>query len=63
MLGRLWGEPPVPAGLFAGLSTLAVVAAMNDTNGGLYMALMGQFGQPRDVARVLDHVASSRGRS
>jgi 2-keto-3-deoxygluconate permease len=23
---------------------------MNDTNGGLYMALMGQFGQPRDVA-------------
>jgi 2-keto-3-deoxygluconate permease len=29
---------------------LAVVAAMNDTNGGLYMALMGQFGKPRDVA-------------
>jgi 2-keto-3-deoxygluconate permease len=23
---------------------------MNDTNGGLYMALMGQFGEPRDVA-------------
>ena len=22
---------------------------MNDTNGGLYMALMGQYGQPRDV--------------
>lgn len=37
-------------GVLAGLSTLAVVAAMNDTNGGLYMALMGQFGEPRDVA-------------
>ena len=22
---------------------------MNDTNGGLYMALMGQYGRPRDV--------------
>lgn len=50
LLGRLWGEAPVQTGLLAGLSTLAVVAAMNDTNGGLYMALMGQFGQPRDVA-------------
>ena len=35
--------------MFAGISTLAIVAAMNDTNGGLYMALMGQYGQPRDV--------------
>jgi 2-keto-3-deoxygluconate permease len=50
LLGRLWGEAPVQTGVLAGLSTLAVVAAMNDTNGGLYMALMGQFGQPRDVA-------------
>jgi 2-keto-3-deoxygluconate permease len=50
ILGRLWGEAPVQGGVLAGLSTLAVVAAMNDTNGGLYMALMGQFGQPRDVA-------------
>lgn len=49
ILGRLLGEAPVDAGLFAGISTLAVVAAMNDTNGGLYMALMGQFGQARDV--------------
>jgi 2-keto-3-deoxygluconate permease len=49
LLGRLWGEGPVQGGLLAGLSTLAVVAAMNDTNGGLYMALMGQFGAPRDV--------------
>src|SRR2546423_1953485 len=50
ILGRIWGEAPVTAGVLAGISTLAVVAAMNDTNGGLYMALMGQFGTARDVA-------------
>jgi 2-keto-3-deoxygluconate permease len=49
LFGRLLGEAPVGAGVFAGLSTLAIVAAMNDTNGGLYMALMGQYGRPRDV--------------
>lgn len=49
IFGRLVGEAPVNAGLFAGISTLAIVAAMNDTNGGLYMALMGQYGQARDV--------------
>lgn len=49
LLGRMLGEAPISAGMFAGLSTLAVVAAMNDTNGGLYMALMGQYGKPRDV--------------
>jgi 2-keto-3-deoxygluconate permease len=49
VFGRFLGEAPVTAGMFAGLSTLAIVAAMNDTNGGLYMALMGQYGRPRDV--------------
>ncbi|TCZ63235.1 2-keto-3-deoxygluconate permease [Roseicella aquatilis] len=49
LFGHWLGEAPIGAGLFAGLSTLAVVAAMNDTNGGLYMALMGQYGEPRDV--------------
>lgn len=49
VLGRILGEAPISGGLFAGLSTLAVVAAVNDTNGGLYMALMGQYGKPRDV--------------
>jgi 2-keto-3-deoxygluconate permease len=49
VFGRLLGEAPVHAGIFAGLSTLAIVAAMNDTNGGLYMALMGQYGRPRDA--------------
>jgi 2-keto-3-deoxygluconate permease len=50
VLGHLIGIQPIAAGWFAGLSTLAVVAAVNDTNGGLYMALMGQYGTPEDVA-------------
>ena len=49
VLGRFLGEKPVASGFFAGLSALAVVAAINDTNGGLYMALMAQYGKPRDV--------------
>jgi 2-keto-3-deoxygluconate permease len=49
ILGHFLGEAPVSSGLFAGISTLAVVAAMNDTNGGLYMALMGQYGRSEDV--------------
>jgi 2-keto-3-deoxygluconate permease len=49
ILGHFLGEGPISGGMFAGLSTLAVVAALNDTNGGLYMALMGQFGRPQDV--------------
>lgn len=49
ILGQILGETPVSSGMFIGLSTLAIVASMNDTNGGLYMALMGQYGRPRDV--------------
>jgi 2-keto-3-deoxygluconate permease len=49
VLGHYLGEKPVSSGLFAGISALAVVAAMNDTNGGLYMALMGEYGRPGDV--------------
>lgn len=49
VLGRLLGEKPIAAGPFLGLSTLAIVAALNDTNGGLYMALMGKYGRARDV--------------
>jgi 2-keto-3-deoxygluconate permease len=48
--GRLLGRAPVASGVFAGLSTLALVAAVNDTNGGLYLALMAQYGTPRDAA-------------
>lgn len=35
--------------ILGGLSVLAIVAAMNDTNGGMYMALMGQFGKAEDA--------------
>lgn len=50
VLGHFLGEEPVTSGWFAGISTLAVVAAFNDTNGGLYMALMKQFGTAEDAA-------------
>jgi len=50
VLGHLIGIDPIRTGWFAGLSTLAVVAAINDTNGGLYMALMEKYGQPTDSA-------------
>ncbi len=50
VLGHLIGIDPIRTGWFAGLSTLAVVAAVNDTNGGLYMALMERYGQPSDSA-------------
>jgi 2-keto-3-deoxygluconate permease len=40
-----------PNDVFLGLSALAIVAALSDTNGGLYMALMAQFGSKvEDVA-------------
>ena len=50
VLGHFLHEAPISSGLFAGVSTLAVVAAMNDTNGGLYMALSGRYGRPQDAA-------------
>ncbi len=50
MLGRILGNGSVSGGFFGGLSALAVVAAVNDTNGGLYMALTGQYGRTRDSA-------------
>jgi 2-keto-3-deoxygluconate permease len=49
VLGHLLGERPISQGWFAGISTLAVVAAINDTNGGLYMALMEQCGRAEDA--------------
>jgi 2-keto-3-deoxygluconate permease len=49
VVGHFLGTEPVKTGLFAGLSTLAVVIAINDTNGGLYMALMGKYGTPHEV--------------
>src|SRR6185312_13359208 len=50
IVGRLIGNGTVNGGFFSGLSALGIVAAINDTNGGLYMALTGQYGQTRDAA-------------
>lgn len=47
--GRFLGEAPIAAGPLAGLSALALVAALNDTNGGLYMSLSAQFGSTKDA--------------
>ena len=49
ILGRTIGYLPISGGWLAGVSTLAVVAAFNDTNGGLYMALMEYFGRAEDA--------------
>lgn len=50
VLGHLIGIEPAHSGFLVGLSTLAVVAAITDTNGGLYMALMEQYGRSEESA-------------
>jgi 2-keto-3-deoxygluconate permease len=50
LVGRLLGTQPIASGWFAGLSTLAMVAAINDTNGGLYMTLMQRYGSAEEAA-------------
>ncbi|KAF1682075.1 MULTISPECIES: 2-keto-3-deoxygluconate transporter [unclassified Veillonella] len=39
----------IETGFFAGLSTLAIVTAMDMTNGGLYASLMAQYGSKEDA--------------
>lgn len=41
-------EHGIQTGLFAGLSTLALVSAMDMTNGGLYASLMNQYGSKEE---------------
>lgn len=50
LAAQLLPHGQIESGLFAGLSVLAIVASFNDTNGGLYMALIGQMGRKEDVA-------------
>jgi 2-keto-3-deoxygluconate permease len=50
LAARIMPRGMLGSGFFAGLSVLAIVASFNDTNGGLYLALMGQFGKTSDVA-------------
>lgn len=40
----------IESGALAGLSVLSIVASFNDTNGGLYMALLGEYGEEEDLA-------------
>ena len=46
---RILPENGVEIGFFAGLSTLALVAAMDMTNGGLYASIMQQYGTKEEA--------------
>ena len=49
----------IESGFFAGLSTLAIVTAMDMTNGGLYASLMAQYGSKEEAgAFVLTSIES-----
>ena len=49
LAAKLMPAGVIDSGFLAGLSVLAIVASLNDTNGGLYMALMGQYGKSEDA--------------
>jgi 2-keto-3-deoxygluconate permease len=46
--GRLLPGPGIATGMFAGLSTLALISSMDMTNGGLYASLMNQYGSKEE---------------
>ncbi|THE11607.1 2-keto-3-deoxygluconate permease [Bacillus timonensis] len=49
IVGMLWGLLSDPVNGFLGLSTMAIIAAMTNGNGGMYAALTGQYGNRSDV--------------
>jgi 2-keto-3-deoxygluconate permease len=51
-VGLLFGFFFDPMNGFLGLSTLAIIAAMTNGNGGMYAALTGQYGNRSDVGAV-----------
>lgn len=48
-VGFMWGLFSDPVNGFLGLSTMAIIAAMTNGNGGMYAALTGQYGNRSDV--------------
>jgi 2-keto-3-deoxygluconate permease len=48
-IGMLWGVMSDPVNGFLGLSTMAIIAAMTNGNGGMFAALTGQYGNRSDV--------------
>ena len=49
-LSRILPLGGIKSGALAGLSTMAVIAAMNETNNGLYAGLMAQYGNSEERA-------------
>ncbi|KSU80319.1 2-keto-3-deoxygluconate permease [Fictibacillus enclensis] len=49
IIGVLWGLLSDPVHGFLGLSTMAIIAAMTNGNGGMFAALTGQYGNRSDV--------------
>lgn len=50
LLGNVLPPEGIQTGIFAGISTLAVVAAFSQTNGGLYIALLTPYEREEDIA-------------
>ncbi|MED4206533.1 2-keto-3-deoxygluconate permease [Neobacillus mesonae] len=49
IVGMIWGYLSDPVNGFLGLSTMAIIAAMTNGNGGMFAALTGQYGNRSDV--------------
>jgi 2-keto-3-deoxygluconate permease len=49
LVGMAWGFMSDPVNGFLGLSTMAIIAAMTNGNGGMFAALTGQYGNRSDV--------------
>ncbi len=49
IVGIVWGLLSDPVHGFLGLSTMAIIAAMTNGNGGMFAALTGQYGNRSDV--------------